>query len=146
MRRFLNSKLSIVALILAVVTLITGVAWAATSPIGNSSPDNQLTGAAAEIVPIPQQVEVNGVLQVAGSGLRPGGFALFEIVVGGATPNIVLGSGQANAAGAFLADTAKSFSTGRLPDILVPGVYTITATIGAGGPAATAPLIIVEAK
>ena len=145
MRRFLNSKISIVALILAIVTLITGVTWAATSPIGNSSPDRQLDGTAVEIVPIPQQVEVNGALKVAGAGLKPGGFALFEIIIGGDTPNIVLGSGQANDAGAFLADTAASFSTGRLPDVLVPGVYTIVAST-VKGHVASAPLIIVEAK
>ena len=66
-----------------------------------------------------------------------------EIVMGRDTPNLILQGGFANGAGAFLSDMASTSPTGGLPDILVPGVYTIRArTIQ--GHVASAPLIIME--
>jgi hypothetical protein len=145
MRRFLNSKLGIVALVVAVVTLITGVTWAATGPVPGSSTNSQeLTSSVVEIMAVPLIVQVNGSLEVAGAGFTPGETVLFTIVVGGAFP-LILQGGEANSSGAFLADTTANLA-GRLPDLLVPDIYTIQAQTPDGGIVASAPLIVVEKK
>ena len=145
MRRFLSSKLTIVALVLAVVTLITGVAWATTSSGPASGPGNQLTSSVVEIQALPTLVEVGGKLQIAGAGFAPGETVLFEIVVGGAVDFLILQGGTANDAGAFMADTTRATATGGLPGFLGPGIYTIRAST-IDGHVASAPLVVVEKK
>ena len=141
MRRYLTTRLSIIALVLAVVTLISGVAWAANNP----GPSAQVQTSVVEIQPIPMQIEVGGTLQVAGAGFQPNEWVLFEIVTGSG-PNIVLEGGQANSAGAFLADTTNATATGGLPDTVTQGVYTIVARTAASGHVASAPLVVVDQK
>ena len=133
MRRFLRSKLTIVALVLTVVTLITGVTWAATS----SGPSSQLTSSVVEVVAIPLTVEEGASLQIAGAGFAPDEVVLFELIVGGTGPNIILRSGTANNRGAFLSDNPA------LAGSVKAGLYTITASTLAGH-VASAPLIVVE--
>ncbi len=145
MRRFLSSKLTIVALVLAAVTLITGVTWAATSPTGSPSPSNQGATSLVQIVPIPLEVEVGGKLRVAAGGFKPGEVVLFQVVVGGDVPHVILQGGFANKAGAFLVDTTVGTTTGGLPPVLVPGIYTITART-VDGHVASAPLVVVPKK
>ena len=140
MRRYLTSRLSIIALVLAVITLVSGVTWAANSP----GPSAQFQTSVVEIQPIPTQVEAGGVLQVAGAGFEPEEVVLFEVVTGDG-PNIVLEGGFANSSGAFLADTRAATATGALPESLMPGVYTIQA-LTLNGHVASAPLVVVEDK
>ena len=135
MRHFLGSKLTIVSLILVVATLITGVALAATSNQGLSEPG------VVEIVPIPMYVPEETTLQVAGSGFIPGDTVLFEIVLSVDSPNLILQGGDANDAGAFLADTTKGLLGGVLPAALSPGLYSILART-VDGIVATSPLIV----
>ncbi len=141
MRRFVGNKLSIVALVILVVTLITGVTWAATSP-GTS---NQVQTSVVEIQAIPTLVQVGGKLQIAGAGFAPDEVVLFEIRVGGDALNVILQGGRANAAGAFMADTTKASRTGGLPEELGPGVYTIQA-LTFDGHVASAPLVVIKKK
>ena len=141
MRRYLTTRLSIIALVLVVITLISGVAWAANNP----GPSAQLQTSVVEIQPIPTQVQVGGTLQVAGAGFEPGEWVLFEIVTGSG-PNIVLEGGQANSAGAFIADTTSATATGGLPETLAQGIYTIVARTAGSGHIASAPLLVVEKK
>ena len=148
MRRFLNTKLTIIALVFSLVSLITGVTLTVISAAPNSSPNNQIeTSAAAEIVPIPMLVEEGGSLRVAGGGFVPGQFVLFEIIVGGDVFPLLLGSGRANDAGAFVADTGSQFPGGVLPDVLKKGeTYSITAKVPVLGIVASSPLVILEPK
>ena len=138
MRRFIGSKLTIVVLVLAVITLITGVTWAANSSTSSSSPGNQLTSSVVEVVAIPVTVEVGGKLEIAGAGFKSGEAVLFEVVLGGGADRLILKSGLANDAGAFLSTNAK------LSGIVTPGIYTITATTPSANPVATTPLIVIE--
>ena len=140
MRRYLTSRLSIIALVLAVITLISGVTWAANNP----GPSAQLQTSVVEIQPIPTQVQAGGTLQVAGAGFQPDEVVLFEVVTGSG-PNVVLEGGFANSAGAFLADTRAATATGALPDSLTPGIYTIQA-LTLNGQVASAPLVVVDKK
>ena len=143
MRRFLGSKLTSIGLVVMVVTLITGVTWAATGPTLSSGPVSQEGGAPVEIQGFPLQVPVGGKLRVAGAGFEPGQFVLFKIIIGGDVPDAILQGGPANDAGAFLVDTTKASATGGLPPAIGPGVYTIVARTAAG-PVAHAPLVLCE--
>ena len=145
MRQFLNSKLSIVVLAISAVTLVAGVTWAATSPSSSSAPSAQLTSSVVEIHPLPLKVETEAKLQVAGAGFTPGEAVLFQIVLGGESPNIILAGGFANDSGAFLADTTRNFRGGGLPKALGVGVYTIVARTQAGH-VASAPLVVLAPK
>ena len=140
MRWYVTSRLSIIALVLAVVTLISGVTWAANNP----GPSAQVQTSVVEIQAMPARVEVGGTLQIAGAGFQPDEVVLFEIVTG-TGPNIVLEGGFANSAGAFLADTKAATRTGGLPDNLGVGIYTIQA-LTLNGHVASAPLVVVEKK
>ncbi len=140
MRRLLNSKLSIIALVVGAVVLVSGVALAATSTGPNSSVSEQEAGAVA-IFSIPLTVPVGGELKVAGAGFEAGETVLFQIVTGTGLP-IFLQGGQANNAGAFLADASANSPSGGLPESLEPGVYTIRALSGFGDHVASAPLVI----
>ena len=143
MRRLLNSKLSIIALVVGAVVLISGVALAATSAGPNSSVSNQEGTGAVAIFAIPLEVPAGGTLQVVGAGFEAGETVLFQIVTG-LGPPIFLQGGQTNDAGAFLADASANSPTGRLPETLVPGIYTIRALSGFGDHVASAPLVVCE--
>ena len=132
MRRFLGSKLTIVALVLAVVTLITGVTWAA----NNSSPGNASIPGVVEVQAFPINLEVGGKLQIAGAGFEAGEVVLFELVLE-AGDNLILKSGFANDSGAFLS-TNPALSTA-----VTPGIYTVQAST-VDGLVATAPVIVIE--
>ena len=144
MRQYLSSRLVIVALVLTIVTLITGVTWAANSSAPGSRTSDQLNSSVVEIVSIPLQVKVGGSLQIAGAGFAANEFVLFEIVFSEDVPNIILDGGVANSAGAFLADATKTFG-GALPAAIIPGIYTVIATTIDGHVAST-PLVVTEAK
>ena len=133
MRRFLDSKLTIIALVLSVVTLITGVTWAANS----SSTGNASTPGVVEVVAFPITIEVGGQLQIAGGGFQAGEVVLFELVLGPGD-NLILKSGFANDSGAFLSTNPALSKT------VVPGIYTIQASIVAGV-VATTPVVVIEA-
>ena len=137
MKRVFSSKITVVALVIAIVTMITGVAWAATNTGPNSSTANQLTSSVVEITPLSLHVPVGGTLRVAGGGFAPGEVLLFQVVVGGGSPNITIGGGFANPAGAFLAEV-------ELPQALGPDFYTIRAIVIGGAHVASSPIIICE--
>ena len=127
MRRFLSSRLTIVVAVLAILTLITGVTWAANSPAPASQ---EVKTSVVEVMAMPVPVPVGGKLDVLGAGFDPDEVVLFQVVLGGGSPNVFLPSGFANSAGAFLS-TEES-----LPAILTPGFYTITAKTLVDGKAA----------
>ena len=135
MRRFLKSKLSIVVLVLATISLITGVTLAATSPAPSSQ---EVKTSVVQIVPIPLMVGVGGRLELVGSGFKPDDPVLFRVIIGGGAPPIILEVGFANASGAYSAVNEA------LPEDLVSGLYTIEAiTLESGGvPVATTPIIV----
>ena len=138
MRRFLNNRIGILVLVFAVVTLVTGVTWAATGTTPGSSTNQQLSSSVVEIVPIDLKVEPGAALEVAGAGFTPGQTVLFSVLLGD-LPELILQGGQANSAGAFLA------SVGSLPVDLAPGIYSIAA-FTVDGHVASSPLIVVESK
>ena len=139
MRRVISSRLTIVALVLMVITLITGVTWAATNPSSAPSTSNQLATSVVEITPTALYVVENGSFEVAGAGFTPGETVFFEMDLG-ELGFLVLQGGDANEFGAFLADATRNFQ-GRLPDALKPGIYTIKAST-IDGHVASAPVII----
>lgn len=136
MRRFLSSRLTIVVAVFAVLTLITGVTWAA----NNAAPTSQeVQTSVVEVQAIPIPVPVGGKLDVLGAGFAPDEVVLFQVILGGDSPPVFLPSGFANSSGAFLSTEPT------LPAVLVAGFYTITAkTLVDGAPAhvASAPLWI----
>ena len=141
MRRFLKSKLSIVVLVLATISLITGVTLAATSPAPSSqevTSTQEVKTSVVQIVPIPLTVGVGGRLELVGSGFKPDDPVLFRVIIGGGAPPIILEVGFANASGAYSAVNEA------LPEDLVSGLYTIEAlTLESGGvPVATTPIIV----
>ena len=138
MRRFLKSKLTIVVLALAGISLITGVTLAATSPA--PSGQEEIKTSTVQIVPVPLKVGVGGKLELYGSGFKPDDPVLFRVVIGGGSPAIILESGFANASGAFVAVNEA------LPADLVAGLYTVEViTLESGGVSvASTPLIIAE--
>ncbi len=137
MKRVLSSKMTVVALVIAIVTLITGVAWAATNTGPNSSTANQLTSSVVEITPLSLHVPVGGTVRVAGGGFAPGEVVLFQVVIGSGSPNVTIEGGFANAAGAFLAES-------ELPQAIGAGFYTIRAIVIGGVHVASSPVIICE--
>lgn len=137
MKRVLSSKITVVALVIAIVSLITGVAWAATNSGPNASTANQLTSSVVEITPLSLHVPVGGTVRVAGGGFSPGEVVLFQVIMGGDGPNVTIEGGFANDAGAFLAES-------ELPPALVAGLYTIRAIVIGGVHVASSPIIICE--
>ena len=136
MRRLLSSKFIPIALVIIVVSLITGVALAADNASPAPSPSSQLTSSVVEIVPLNLEVAVNGRLVLVGAGFKPGELVLFQIIVGGTALDVVVDGGNANASGAFRA------TLDRLPNALVPGIYTITARTIDSPHVASTPLIV----
>ena len=137
MTRFFKSKLTLVALVLAGITLITGVTLAATSPAPSSQ---ELSSSVVQIVAVPMTVGVGGRLEIVGAGFTPDDAVLFQVIVGGGAPNVILESGFANSSGAFLTVNEE------LPADLGAGLYTIQAiTLESQGlPVASAPLIVAD--
>ena len=97
MRRILNTKLGIIALVLAIAVLVTGVTWAATGagPSSQTFPE----GNAPQIIVTPLTVEVGGSFEVLGAGFKPGSFVLFELVGGAGVGNLLLAARPRNSTG-----------------------------------------------
>ena len=137
MRQFLSNKLTIVALVVMVLSVVTGVTWASTS--------NQTTNSAAEIQALNLKVEEGGSVEIAGAGFIPGETVFFQIYRGEAELSLSVQGGTANAAGAFSGSLT-------LPVTLTAdanptkNVFTVRALIQGGGVAATTPLILVAKK
>lgn len=91
-----------------------------------------------EITPLNLQVEVGGILEVAGGGFALNEIVLFKLIIDGDT-SFILEGGFANDAGAFLA-------TNVLPAWVTPGLYTVQALVRRGTVVASTPLIVTEAK
>ena len=134
MKRVLSSKITVIAFVIAIVTMISGVAWAATNSSGSASPANQVSSSVAEIVALSLHVPEGGTIKVAGAGFQPGEPVVFQIVLGTGRPNAVIQGGDANDAGAFLAEST-------LPAVVTAGLYTVKASTIAGHVAST-PIII----
>ena len=122
--------------------MVTGVTWAATGagPSSQTFPE----GNAPQIIVTPLTVEVSGSFEVLGTGFKHGSFVLFELVGGAGVGNLLLGSGQANDRGAFIAGTGN-LTGGVLPDTMGPGVYSIVAS-SIPGEISSYPLVVVEEK
>ena len=137
MRQFLGSKLTIVALIIMVLTLVTGVTWASTN--------NQTASSPVEIQAQSLNVIEGGIVQIAGDGFVPGETVLFQIFRGSDQIAITIQGGTANEAGAFLASVT-------LPDSLTASdnpndnVFTVRALITGGQQVASTPLIVTKKK
>ena len=141
MSRFVSSRLTIIAVVLAVATIIGSVTWAATSSTSNNQGGSS---SVVEIVPMPQVVPEGTSFEIAGAGFEPGEVVLFKLVLGGGRPDMFLQGGEANDRGAFLADATANVSGGVLPDIVTPGLYTVKAST-LDGHVASAPLIVCKA-
>ena len=135
MRRILSSRLGIVALVLVAITLITSVTWAAASTSSGPSSTSHQGIRYVGVQAVPLFVVPEGQVDIAGGGFDPGELVLMEIVVGGGIPNVILRSGFANDAGAFLSSNA------RLPAFMQPGMYSISASTLTGR-VASAPLVV----
>ena len=137
MKRVLSSKITVVALVIAIVTLLSSAAWAATNSRGSASPAGQTTSSVVEIVALSLHVPVGGTIKVAGAGFEPGEVVLFTVVQGEGRLNIIIEGGDANGAGAFLAES-------QLPETVTAGFYTVRA-LTVGGHVASTPIIICTA-
>ncbi len=140
MRRFLGTKVSLVALGMLAAVLSIGVAWAAGAP----GPWSQarLEPQTTEIIVHPHTVEAGRPsFEVLGSGFVPGELVFIQIE---RQPqgNIVipLGATQARAN----ANRAFYIQVHSLPRDIEPGVYTIKASGTRGSAVATQPLLVVE--
>ncbi len=132
MRLISANKLAIVALIVAVLTVVTGVTWAA-----NSNQEQDLRK--VELQLDSYKVQQGGTLDAIGAGFEPGEAVLVQIfrMTNGINP--IIGGGTANDAGVFQVSTS-------LPDALEIGVYTVRALVIGGDWVASAPLIVIEAE
>lgn len=134
MRRFLRNKVSVAVLVLALATLVTGVALAASS----SGPSGQvLSSSVVEIVPVNLQVPTGGRVEIVGAGFELGDLVLFELRTGQA-PNLIIEGGFVSEAGTFSAEF-------DLPSDLEPGLYTVfVSSLSGEGHVASTPLIVCE--
>jgi hypothetical protein len=160
MRWFLrNTKLATITLVVLVVTLVSGVAWAANnSTISKQAQVSEEFAPSTQLYPIPVPVSESGALlaefNVVGAGFQPNAFAFLEIVQpetvkdGKVIPgvNTRLGAARVNNTGAFVKRV-------RVDDIppeikLKPGAYTILVQSlkGAQKVKTSAPLILVSEK
>ena len=130
MRLISANKLAIVALIVAVLTVVTGVTWAA-----NSGQDQDLRKVELQIdnYKVPQ----GGNLDVIGAGFDPGETVLIQIFRAQSGINPIVGGGVANDAGVFQVSAA-------LREAIEVGAYTVRALVIGGDWVASAPLLIVE--
>ena len=136
MRTVLNSRLTVLGLVIIVVSLLSGVVWASGSP----SPSSQAAAAGASLVVEPLTVVAgNPSLDILGAGFDGDGVVFVQIVLD-ADSNVSITGVRSNSAGAFHKKVAA------LEAALEPGVYTVLAT-GLGGGQASSPLLVVaEAK
>ena len=137
MRQFLSSKLTIVALIVMVLTLVTGVTWAATN--------SQTASSAAEIQAQNLNVEEGGQVQIAGAGFVPGETVLFQIFRGDDQISVTIQGGTANEAGAFFGSVTLPASL-TAQDDPKDNVFTVRALITGGAVVASTPLIVTKKK
>lgn len=136
MRRFLRNKVSVAVLVLALATLVTGVALAAS----NAAPAAQvLTSSVVEIVPVELRVPTGGKVEIVGAGFALEDIVLFQLVTDQGTSSVIISGGFVNEAGAFSAEF-------DLPSDVGPGLYTvIVESFLGGGHVASTPLIVCEA-
>ena len=130
MRLISANKLAIVALIVAVLTVVTGVTWAA-----NSGQDQDLRK--VELQLDNYKIQQGGNLDVIGAGFEPGETVLVQIFRSQSGINPIVGGGVANDAGVFQVSAA-------VREAIDPGTYTVRALVIGGDWVASAPLIIVE--
>ncbi len=131
MRLISANKLAIVALIVAVLTVVTGVTWAA-----NSGQDQDLRKVELQIDNY--KVQQGGNLDVIGAGFDPGETVLVQIFRMQNGINPIVGGGVANEAGVFQVSAT-------LREAIEVGTYTVRALVIGGDWVASAPLIIIEA-
>ena len=134
MKRVLSSKITVVFLVIAIVTLMSSAAWAATNSRGSAS---QTSSSVVEIVAMSLHVPVGGTIKVAGAGFEPSEIVLFTVVQGEGRLNVIIEGGEANGAGAFLAES-------QLPETVTAGFYTVRA-LTVDGHVASTPIIICTA-
>ena len=81
MRRFLRNKVSVAVLVLAIATLVTGVALAANNSAPATGPNSQvLTSTVVEIQAVELQVPTGGKVEIVGAGFALGDIVLFELI------------------------------------------------------------------
>lgn len=136
MRRFLNSKVVTLVLLVLIVSLVAGVVWAASPGSRPSAAEGPAVGANLVLEEM-TIVEGKPIIRVFGSGFKYPEAVFVEVVRGGEEPGIPIGGGLTNISGAFDIKSKKVRGT------LEPGIYTVMAT-GSGGTIATAPLLVTE--
>ena len=132
MRLISANKLAIVALIVAVLTVVTGVTWAA-----NSGQDQDLRKVELQIDNY--KVQQGGNLDVIGAGFDPGETVLVQIFTSESGINPIVGGGVANDAGVFQVSAT-------VREAIAVGAYSVRALVVGGDWVASAPLIIIEAE
>ena len=132
MRLLSANKLAIVALIVAVLTVVTGVTWAA-----NSGQDQDLRK--VELQLDNTKIQQGGGLDAIGAGFEPGETVLVQIFRMQNGINPIVGGGVANEAGVFQVSAS-------LPEVLEVGTYTLRALVIGGDWVASAPLVVIEAE
>ena len=131
MRLISANKLAIVALIVAVLTVVTGVTWAA-----NSGQEQDLRR--VELQLHNYRLQQSGQLDVIGAGFNPGETVLVQIFRMENGINPIVGGGVANDAGVFQVSA-------NLPEVLEVGTYSVRALVVGGDWVASAPLVVIEA-
>ena len=140
MRRFLRNKVSVAVLVLALATLVTGVALAANNSAPSAGPSGAvLTSTVVEIVAVELQVPTGGRVEIVGAGFALDDLVLFELITSEGSSNVIIEGGFVNEAGAFSAEF-------DLPSDVGAGLYTVIVTsLSGGGHVASTPLIVCEA-
>lgn len=131
MRLISANKLAIVALIVAVLTVVTGVTWAA-----NSGQEQDLRR--VELQLHNYRLQQGGQLDAIGAGFQPGETVLVQIFRSEGGINPIVGGGVANDAGVFQVSA-------NLPEVLEVGTYSVRALVVGGDWVASAPLVVIEA-
>ncbi len=139
MRRFLRNKVSVAVLVLAIATLVTGVALVANNSAPATGPNSQvLTSTVVEIQAVELQVPTGGKVEIVGAGFALGDIVLFELITDQGPSSVIIEGGFVNDAGAFSAEF-------DLPSEIGPGLYTvIVESFMGGGHVASTPLIVCE--
>ncbi len=133
MRQILNSRLTVLVMVVIIISLASGVAWAS----GSSSPSSQASDSGAGLIVQPLTVVAGSPsLDILGSGFGPSTPVFVQIILDETFKMSVTGV-SSNAAGAFHKKVTSTEAD------LVPGVYTVLA-IGLEGARASAPLLVVE--
>ena len=139
MRRFLRNKVSVAVLVLAIATLVTGVALAANNSAPATGPNSQvLSSTVVEIQAVELQVPTGGKVEIVGAGFALGDIVLFELITDQGPSSVIIEGGFVNDAGAFSGEF-------DLPSEIGPGLYTvIVESFMGGGHVASTPLIVCE--